>query len=139
MSCVVAREEESSLPQILFYPRKHHVSILSIRFVLIQSLNSQFVFISTLFAILQVHVTVEGKQPQIPLFQGRPGIYVKGSVTPALDDVKITVVSEKHSLAGGLKAGEVAVSTVTGSDGTYVAGPLYDDTTYITRAALVWF
>ncbi|XP_024394078.1 uncharacterized protein [Physcomitrium patens] len=104
------REEESSLPQILFYPRKHHV-----------------------------HVTVEGKQPQIPLFQGRPGIYVKGSVTPALDDVKITVVSEKHSLAGGLKAGEVAVSTVTGSDGTYVAGPLYDDTTYITRAALAGF
>lgn len=62
---------------------------------------------------------------------------MKGSVVPALDGVQITVVAGKDSLAGGLKAGDIAASTVTGSDGTYVAGPLYDDTTYFSQAALV--
>lgn len=82
-------------------------------------------------------MTTDGKQPQISKFQGRPGMYVKGSVVPALDGVQISVVAEKDSPAGGLKTGDIAVSTVTGSDGTYVAGPLYDDTSYLSQAALV--
>lgn len=82
-------------------------------------------------------MTTDGKQPQISKFEGRPGVYVKGSVVPALDGVQITVVAEKDSPAGGLKTGDIAVSTVTGSDGTYVAGPLYDDTSYLSEAALV--
>ena len=85
----------------------------------------------------KVHVTTNQKQPQIPEFQGRPGMYVKGSVVPALGGVQITVVAERDSAAGGSKAGEIAASTVTGSDGTYVAGPLYDDTTYLSQAVLV--
>lgn len=82
-------------------------------------------------------MATDGHQKNIPVFYGRPGIYVKGSVVPALAGVSITLVSEKNSQAGGLKAGEVAISTVTGSDGKYVAGPLYDDTTYASQAALV--
>lgn len=62
---------------------------------------------------------------------------MKGSVVPALNGVQITVVAGKDSPAGGLKAGDIAVSTVTGSDGTYVAGPLYDDTSYSPQAASV--
>jgi hypothetical protein len=64
-------------------------------------------------------------------------MYVKGSVVPALAGVQISVIAEKDSPAGGLKTGEIAVSAATGSDGTYVAGPLYDDTTYFSQAALV--
>lgn len=93
--------------------------------------------ILTFESVYQVHVATDGHQQNIPVFYGRPGIYVRGSVVPALAGVSITLVSEKNSQAGGLKAGEVAMSTVTGSDGKYVAGPLYDDTTYASQAALV--
>lgn len=82
-------------------------------------------------------MTSDEKQPQIPKFQGRPGIYVRGKVVPALEGVQITVTAERDSLAGGLKSGHIAMTSVTGSDGTYVAGPLYDDTSYVTQAALV--
>lgn len=87
--------------------------------------------------IFKVHVAADGCQPEIPVFHGRPGIYIKGSVVPALAGVNITIVAEKPSQAGSLMAGEVAVTAVSGSDGKYVAGPLYDDTTYASQAALV--
>lgn len=131
--------KENSSPQILFYPRECHVSVISILFTLICSCLTNVICVFTdPFRGIQVHVTTDQKQPKIPEFQGRPGICVKGSVIPALEGVQITVVAENDSPAGGVKAGEMAISTVTGSDGTYVAGPLYDDTTYFSQASLVF-
>lgn len=62
---------------------------------------------------------------------------MRGKVVPALEGVQITVIAERDSLAAGLKSGDIAMTSVTGSDGTYVAGPLHDDTSYVTQAALV--
>jgi len=56
-------------------------------------------------------VTTDEKQPQIPKFQGRPGVYAKGIVVPALDVTKITAVPEKDSATGGLKSGEIIAVT----------------------------
>lgn len=47
------------------------------------------------------------------------------SALPALDGVQITVVAEKEIPAGGLKAGEIAASTVA-------------DTTCLSQAAVVY-
>lgn len=95
----------SSARLFLFYPEEHHF-----------------------------HVERDGCQPPIPVFVGRPGIYVEGSVTPPLEGVTISVVAESESSVGSLRKGEVAKSLLTEKDGSYVAGPLYDDVMYVVEA-----
>ncbi|KAJ7534510.1 hypothetical protein O6H91_13G097300 [Diphasiastrum complanatum] len=99
------QENNAVVPTILFYPREQ-----------------------------QVHVVDDGCQPNIGEFYGRPGIYINGYVTPALQGVNIDVISESDSAAGRLRRGEVAFKTVTLEDGSYTAGPLFDDTTYRVQA-----
>lgn len=77
-------------------------------------------------------MTTDEKQPRIPEFHGRPGMYVKEGAAPALDGVQ----TEKDGAAGRLKLGEIAAS---GLDGANVAGPLYDDTTYLSQACTCLF
>ncbi|XP_027099594.2 uncharacterized protein [Coffea arabica] len=83
----------------------------------------------------QVSVTQEGCQPEIPLFSGRLGMYIEGSVTPSLSDVHIRVIAVGDSLNAALKQGDLALETSTGADGLFVAGPLYDDITYTVEAS----
>lgn len=91
---------------ILFYPRQHHVSVAN-----------------------------DGCQPSIPLFYGRLGLHIEGSVEPPLSGVNIRVIAAGDCLNSPLKKGEVAVETTTGSNGLYVAGPLYDDVDYTIEAS----
>ncbi len=82
-------------------------------------------------------MATDGCQLHVEVFNGRPGIYITGHVVPPLAGVNITVVAEKESQGAVLKEGATALWTVTGNDGSYVAGPLYDDATYSTHASLV--
>ena len=82
-------------------------------------------------------MTQEGCQPEIPLFSGRLGMYIEGSVTPPLSDVHIRVIAGGDSLNAALKQGDLALETSTGADGLFVAGPLYDDITYTVEASKV--
>ncbi|KAH7862687.1 hypothetical protein Vadar_008104 [Vaccinium darrowii] len=92
--------------QVLFYPRQHVVS-----------------------------VTQDGCQASIPAFSGRPGLYIEGSVSPPLSGVHMRVIAGGDSRYVPLKKGDVAIETVTGTDGFYVGGPLYDDISYSIEAS----
>lgn len=96
--------------QFLFYPREHHV-----------------------------RVELDACQPEIPTFIGRPGMYIEGNVTPALEGVDITILVDSDSIDGSLKRGDVVMTLVTEKDGSYVAGPLYDDTRYVVQAGKVGY
>ncbi|PSS14739.1 Nodal modulator 1 like [Actinidia chinensis var. chinensis] len=97
---------EKSGKQILFYPRQHVVT-----------------------------VTQDDCQASIPLFSGRPGIYIEGSVSPPLAGVHIRILAAGDSHFIALKKGDLALETVTGTDGIYVGGPLYDDISYSIEAS----
>ncbi|KAL2485720.1 Carbohydrate-binding-like fold [Abeliophyllum distichum] len=92
--------------KILFYPRQQHVS-----------------------------VTQDGCQAPISPFSGRLGLYIEGSVSPPLSDVHIRVIADGESHNASLKQGDLALETSTGTDGLFVAGPLYDDITYTIKAS----
>ncbi|KAJ8623402.1 hypothetical protein MRB53_031931 [Persea americana] len=92
--------------KFLFYPRRHHVSI-----------------------------STAGCQATIPPFVGRPGLYIEGSVSPALSDVDIRIVAAGESVNAPLLKGELALETKTGVDGSFIGGPLYDDTNYRVEAS----
>ncbi|EFJ25434.1 hypothetical protein SELMODRAFT_414113 [Selaginella moellendorffii] len=79
-------------------------------------------------------LAVDGCQPRVPSFAERPAVYVTGSIVPALEAVNIVITAEKESKIGLLKAGEVAMKVLTGDDGVFAAGPLYDDTPYMVHA-----
>jgi hypothetical protein len=64
----------------------------------------------------------------LPVIAARPGLYLTGKVRPPLSDVKIEVLFEGSD--------QVVVQTFTSSDGTYRAGPLYDDKEYFVSASL---
>ncbi|XP_002975824.2 nodal modulator 1 [Selaginella moellendorffii] len=100
-----ARDQNQSEQILLFYPREQNAT-----------------------------VAVDGCQPQVPSFAGRPAVYVTGSIVPALEAVNIVITAEKESKIGRLKAGEVAMKVLTGDDGVFAAGPLYDDTQYMVHA-----
>ncbi|KAL3685286.1 hypothetical protein R1sor_003308 [Riccia sorocarpa] len=76
------------------------------------------------------HVETDGCQPEIPVFIGRPGVYISGTVSPPLAGVNLTVIAEGDSSVGRLSAGDVVTWTLTGEEGAFTAGPLYDDTSY---------
>ncbi|CAA2967005.1 Nodal modulator 1 [Olea europaea subsp. europaea] len=92
--------------KILFYPRQQYVS-----------------------------VTQDGCQTPISPFSGQLGLYIEGSVSPPLSDVHIRVIAERESHSAPLKQGDLALETSTGTDGLFVAGPLYDDITYTVEAS----
>ncbi|XP_047316648.1 nodal modulator 1 [Impatiens glandulifera] len=92
--------------QLLFYPRQHHVS-----------------------------VTHDGCQAAVPTFSARLGLYIEGSVIPPLSGVQIKIFATEDSNNGLLKKGDLALVTITGSDGLFVGGPLYDDIAYRTEAS----
>lgn len=104
---VVARHlSENQGKKILFYPRQRHVS-----------------------------VTIDGCQPTIPEITGRMGLYLEGSVSPPLSGVNIKIIAAGESSNTPLQKGDLALVTETRPDGSFVAGPLYDDTTYNIEAS----
>ncbi|KAK9950516.1 hypothetical protein M0R45_006002 [Rubus argutus] len=96
----------NEMGKILFYPRQHHVLVKN-----------------------------DGCQASIPTFIGRLGLYIKGSVSPPLSDVHIKIIAAGDSHIAQLKEGELVVETTTGTDGSFVGGPLYDDITYNVEAS----
>lgn len=92
--------------KILFYPTKQHIA-----------------------------VTQDGCQSSIPPFAGRLGMYIEGSVSPPLNDVVVKIIAAGDSRSAPLKQGDLALETTTGTDGLYVAGPLYDDISYRVEAS----
>ncbi|XP_058187876.1 uncharacterized protein LOC131304587 isoform X3 [Rhododendron vialii] len=97
---------EKAQKQILFYPRQHVVSVIQ-----------------------------DGCQASVPIFSGRPGMYIKGSVSPPLSGVYVRVIAAGDSRYVPLKKGDVALETVTGTEGFYIGGPLYDDISYSIEAS----
>ncbi|XP_020700628.1 nodal modulator 1 [Dendrobium catenatum] len=91
---------------ILFYPRKRHVSVIS-----------------------------DGCQATIPIIVGRLGMYVEGSVSPPLDGVNIRIIAAGDSIHSPLRTGDLALVTETGADGSFSAGPLFDDILYNVEAS----
>ncbi|KAI3460746.1 hypothetical protein Pfo_017409 [Paulownia fortunei] len=92
--------------KILFYPRQQHVSVAQ-----------------------------DGCQAPIAPFSGRLGLYIEGSVSPPLSHVYVRVLAERDSHISPLKKGDTAIETTTGTDGLFVAGPLYDDIGYSIEAS----
>ncbi|KAH6758040.1 Carbohydrate-binding-like fold [Perilla frutescens var. hirtella] len=92
--------------KLLFYPRKQHVSVKQ-----------------------------DGCQAPIAPFSGRLGLYIEGSVSPPLSHVNIRVVAQGDSHVSPLKKGDTALETTTGTDGSFGAGPLYDDISYTVDAS----
>ncbi|KAK8976048.1 hypothetical protein V6N11_025547 [Hibiscus sabdariffa] len=88
-----------------FYPRLHHVA-----------------------------VTNDGCQASVPLFSGRLGLYLEGSVSPPISGVHIQIIAgDEGDIASVMKG--VMLETATEADGSFVAGPLYDDITYNIKAS----
>lgn len=79
----------------------------------------------------------DGCQVPIAPFSGRLGLYIEGSVSPPLSHVHIRVLAERDSHISPLKQGDTALETTTGTDGLFLAGPLYDDISYSIEASKV--
>ncbi|XP_021279934.1 nodal modulator 1 [Herrania umbratica] len=92
--------------KILFYPRLHHVS-----------------------------VTNDGCQASVPPFSGRPGLYLEGTVSPPISGVHVRVNAGEDGSISPVKKGDLVLETATEEDGSFVAGPLYDDVTYDIKAS----
>ncbi|KAJ1412555.1 Immunoglobulin-like fold [Sesbania bispinosa] len=92
--------------KLLFYPREHHVS-----------------------------VTDDNCQAYIPTFSCRLGVYIEGSVSPPLSGVHIRIFAAGDGSVTGFKSGDLVLETTTGTDGSFVAGPLYDDVGYNVQAS----
>ncbi|XP_027924979.1 nodal modulator 1 [Vigna unguiculata] len=92
--------------KLLFYPREHQVS-----------------------------VTDDNCQAYIPTFSCEVGAYIEGSVSPPLSGVHIRVFAAGDSSITTLKNGELVLETTTGTDGSYVAGPLHNDIGYNVEAS----
>ncbi|CAL9068218.1 uncharacterized protein LOC135581844 [Musa acuminata AAA Group] len=83
----------------------------------------------------QVSVSVDGCQASIPPISGRVGLYIEGSVSPALDGVNIRITAMGSSSYVSLQKGDLAFETETGIYGSFTAGPLYDDISYKVEAS----
>ncbi|XP_050236465.1 uncharacterized protein LOC126686455 [Mercurialis annua] len=92
--------------KILFYPKEHSVL-----------------------------VTNDGCQAQIPTFSGRHGLYVEGSVSPPLSGVYVKIFAGEDSHTTPLKKNDMALEITTGTDGSFIGGPLYDDISYAVEAS----
>ncbi|PIN15609.1 Metalloproteinase-related collagenase pM5 [Handroanthus impetiginosus] len=89
------------------------------------------------FYPIQQHVLVaeDGCQASVAPFSGRLGLYLEGSVSPPLSHVQIRVLADGDSHISPLKQGDIALETITGEDGLFLAGPLYDDIGYSIEAS----
>jgi hypothetical protein len=86
---------------------------------------------------LQYSVSVNGCQDTVPSISAKTGVYVEGSISPATLDVYIKIVAAGKSNYAQLKEGDVASETKTNSEGSFIAGPLYDDIEYKVEASKV--
>ncbi|KAE9598205.1 hypothetical protein Lal_00003964 [Lupinus albus] len=91
--------------KILFYPREHHVIVAD-----------------------------DNCQAFVTAFSSRLGVYIEGAVLPPLSGVDIRIFAAGDSSITSFKSGELVLETTTGTDGSYVAGPLYDDIGYSIEA-----
>lgn len=66
-------------------------------------------------------------------------MYLEGSVSPPLSGVSIRIIAAGESSNVPLHKGDLALATETRSDGSFSAGPLYDDITYNIEASKVHF
>ncbi|KAK3160680.1 hypothetical protein QOZ80_1BG0062920 [Eleusine coracana subsp. coracana] len=82
----------------------------------------------------QYSVSVNGCQDTVPPITAKSGVYLEGSVSPATPDVDIKIVAAGKSNYVQLKKGDVASETKTNSEGSFIAGPLYDDIEYKVEA-----
>lgn len=96
--------------------------------------SGQFMFT---YIMWQASVAIDGCQSPIPPIAGRVGLYFEGSVSPALDGVSIRVIAMGTSNYVSLQKGDLAFETETGADGSFTAGPLYDDIIYNVEASKV--
>jgi hypothetical protein len=62
----------------------------------------------------------------VPAFEARAGVFLDGNVIPPMAGVTVTI---KYA-----DSDELVVTSTTGADGTFQAGPLYDDVKYLTKA-----
>ncbi|TVU21253.1 hypothetical protein EJB05_30878 [Eragrostis curvula] len=83
----------------------------------------------------QYSVSVNGCQDTVPSITAKTGVYLEGSVSPATPDVDVKIIAVGNSNYAQLRKGDVAAETKTDSDGSFVAGPLYDDIEYKVEAA----
>lgn len=105
-SIVPQHSSDDQEKKILFYPRQYHVS-----------------------------VTADGCQASVPVITGRMGLYLEGHVSPPLSGVNIRIIAAGESNNTPLEKGDLVLATETRSDGSFIAGPLYDDTTYNIEAS----
>lgn len=78
---------------------------------------------------------MNGCQDTVPLITAKTGLYLEGSVLPATSDVDIKILAAGKS--NYLNKGDVATETKTNSEGSFFAGPLYDDMSYKVEASKV--
>lgn len=88
---------------------------------------------------LQYSVSMNGCQDTVPLITAKTGLYLEGSVLPATPDVDIKILAAGKSNYAHLNKGDVATETKTDSEGSFFAGPLYDDIAYKVEASKVVF
>lgn len=82
-------------------------------------------------------MSVNGCQDTVPLITAKTGLYLEGSVLPATSDVDIKILAAGKSNYAHLNKGDVATETKTDSEGSFFAGPLYDDIAYKVQASKV--
>lgn len=87
---------------------------------------------------LQFSVSANGCQDAVPSITAKMGLYLEGSVSPATPDVHITILAAGNSKYAMLKKGDIATETKTNSDGSFFAGPLYEDIGYEVEASKVY-
>ncbi|KAJ0973594.1 hypothetical protein J5N97_015559 [Dioscorea zingiberensis] len=83
-----------------------------------------------------VSVTSDGCQASVSPIAGRFGLYISGSVSLALSGVDIKILAADDSYNAPLKKGDLALQSQTGDDGSFIAGPLYNDTSYKVEASM---
>lgn len=82
-------------------------------------------------------MTNDGCQASVPPFSGRLGLYLEGSVSPAISGVHIQIIAGDEGTITSVNKGGVVLKTATEADGYFVAGPLYDEITYNIKASKV--
>ncbi|XP_074267787.1 uncharacterized protein LOC141591371 [Silene latifolia] len=92
----------------------------------------KFLFYPRQFQIIVAH---DGCLAPVPIFTGRLGLYIEGSVSPPISGVNMRIIAAGDSHNAPLKKGELALETTTGPDGDFLAGPLYDDISYTVEAS----
>lgn len=82
-------------------------------------------------------MAVNGCQDTVPSITAKTGLYLEGSVSPAISDVDIKILAAGKSKYASLKERDIAMETKTNSEGSFFAGPLYDDIGYTVEASKV--